>query len=125
MYFFRNGKIESGIVYQYYHIRVPFTDIPETQACASEYGADMGDNRPEAHVCKFTVMLDQVSSGALHHVAAKTAELRRVIPLCQSFHQIGSMKVSRRLPGHKIVFHSIQFADVKISIIFPYIGFLH
>ena len=62
----------------------------------------------ETHICQLFVVLHQRTAHSGHHVASEEAKLRLRVVRLQATHQMGGVKVARRLAGNEVVFHSFQ-----------------
>ena len=84
----RNRQVEPWIIHQDNHIRLPLRNIPETEPGSAQYRTQMSQDRPESHIGQFPVVLDQFTACRLHHVTAKTTELRPAVPARNRSHQV-------------------------------------
>ena len=91
---FRYFQVESRIIHQNHHIRLPFQDIRLTEIHILEDSTQMQQDRNKAHICQFLVMLDQRSTDFTHQVTAKETEFSLCIPFFQGLHQIGRMQIA-------------------------------
>ena len=113
-----NLQIESWIIDQYHHIRLPLNNVFFTKVHILEDGTKMQKNRNESHISQIPVMLYQCTTYRLHQIASEKTEISLGILFLQSTHQIGCMEVARSFTYNQIIFHTFKF-QVFISQIMP------
>ena len=85
---FRDGEIESSIVNEDYHIRLPSDDVLLAHFHITHDGRKMQEHRDKAHVGKFLVMTHSFATDGRHTVATEEAELRLWVLRFKGFHEM-------------------------------------
>ena len=80
-------EVEPRIINEDNHVRLPLTDILLTHLHVLEDGRQVGNDRNDAHVSQFLVMLDTGAADSSHLVTTEEAELCLLIFPLQRHHQ--------------------------------------
>ena len=109
-------KIESRIIHQYQHIRLPRFDVVLASVHIAEYSTQMQQHGDEAHVSQFAIMLYARSAYGSHQITTEETEFSFRIFRHQRLHQVRCVKVARCLAYYQIILHTSRFHCSSCSI---------
>jgi hypothetical protein len=98
-------EVEARIVYEDYCVGLPRQDILLTESHIPQDGGQMQEHRDKPHIGEVTIMTHHRTSLCCHQVAAKETELRLLVLLSQTVHQMRCMQIATRLTSYQIVSH--------------------
>ena len=103
MYIFRYIEVEARIVHEYKHVRLPLKDILLAHLHILQYGTQVQQHRYKTHIGQVAVVHHTRATDCRHQVTAEETELRMLIALFQSLHQMRGVQVSTGFTDNQVI----------------------
>lgn len=104
-----DAEVEAWVIHQYQGVGPPLHDVVLAEVHIGKDGAQVEQDRDEAHVGQVAIVLHRrTTSRGSHQVAPKEAELRLRVFATQGRHQVRRMKVARGFADNQVIFHTIR-----------------